>query len=264
MKITKDKLVQLIKEQNNTSKADVIASIDRKREHYLDEMRTTPIYPQNYYQIVLLFLDVFYEKVKGSILFDVLPDRWIYELRYEYDEFSLNIVHIKEYKLDDNLRFKSMRIDETYKLISVNPKGLSVANYAEIYGVGEGTVRQWIRRGKIRTAYKKGKEWVIPALSLPPSRGYESAQYKWSADIEDLTEEYAFLADYVLATFYRDPMDKGKYRVLLVSKETITSDEPGKAAAEKNTELLLDAKSREKLELFLISHPYVRYCGVRI
>ena len=128
----------------------------------------------------------------------------------------------------------------------------------------QGTVRQWIRRGKIRTAYKEGKEWKIPELSPPPSRGYEGAQYKWIYGLDNLPEEYSFLADYVIATFYQDMKDKSKYHVLLVSKETFTSKNPGNVAPTKNQELLLDAKEREKLELFMIAHPQIKYCGHRI
>ena len=47
--------------------------------------------------------------------------------------------------------------------------------------------------------------------------------------------------------------------MLLVSKETFVGTDKG-----KNKELLLDAKDREKLELFMIAHPQIKYCGTLI
>ena len=45
--------------------------------------------------------------------------------------------------------------------------------------------------------------------------------------------------------------DKSLYHVLLVSKEAFIYNK-----MDKNKELLLNAKEREKLELFMISHPH--------
>ena len=48
--------------------------------------------------------------------------------------------------------------------------------------------------------------------------------------------------------------------MLLVARETFSSDDKTVAKA-KNRELLLDSKEREKMELFMISHPQIKYCG---
>lgn len=150
----------------------------------------------------------------------------------------------------------SSHLDAVYKLISINPNSFSVNEYAQFYKVEQGTVRQWIRRGKIRTAYKEGSEWKIPELTPPPSRGYEGAQYKWIKGVDNLPEEYDYLKNYVIATFYQDIADKSKYYVLFVSRETFIGN-----TVKNNKELLLDAKEREKLELFMIGHPQIKYCG---
>lgn len=46
----------------------------------------------------------------------------------------------------------------------------SVSEYAKRNEVADTTVREWIRRGKLDTAVKKGLEWFIPALSKPLDR----------------------------------------------------------------------------------------------
>lgn len=85
--------------------------------------------------------------------------------------------------------------------------------------------------------------------------------YQWINGVDNLPQEYEYLADYVLATFRQDRKDKSKYHVYLVSKETFASDNPGDVAMRKNKELVLNTNDREKLELFMISHPQIKYCG---
>ena len=91
-------------------------------------------------------------------------------------------------------------------------------------------------------------------LTVPPSRGYEGAQYIWQELADDIPEEYQYLNNFKLATFYQDRSDREKYHVLLVAKETT-----GHEDLSANRELILDAKEREKLELFMISRPEIRF-----
>ena len=256
--------LEVIRERECTTKAAALKRLKKKIDRYGEEADTNPKYPKTYYALMIVLLNMFYEKIDKAVLFEELPDYWTYGFTFEYDEFSLNLEHIKEYKLDEDNEYRSSRYDAVYKLVTIRPTSFTVDQYAKFYQVEQGTVRQWIRRGKIRTAYKEGSEWKIPELSPPPSRGYEGAQYKWIYGIDNLPEEYNYLSDYVIATFYQDIKDKSKYHVLLVSKETFVSENPGDVASTKNREMLLDAKEREKLELFMISHPQIKYCGLVI
>ena len=257
--------LEAIRKNECTTKASALKRLNRKIDRYIKEFEENPRYPKTYYALMVVLLKQFYERISDAVLFEELPDCWVYDFTYEYDEFSLDLDHIKDYKLNEDNEYRSHITDAVYKLVSVNPAVFTVDQYAKFYEVEQGTVRQWIRRGKIRTAYKEGSEWKIPELSPPPSRGYEPAQYKWVYGIDNLPEEYSYLADYVIATFYQDMKDKSKYHVLLVSKETFASTEnAGDVAKTKNRELLLDAKEREKLELFMISHPQIKYCGLMI
>ena len=259
-----DKILEAIAKKECTTKDAALKRLKKKIDRYCKEADENPRYPKTYYALMIVLLNLFYEKIKAAVLFEELPDYWTYDFSYEYDEFALTLEHIKEYKLTEDGEYRSSLCDAVYNLVTVHPVSLTVDQYAKFYEVEQGTVRQWIRRGKIRTAYKEGKEWKIPELSPPPSRGYEGAQYKWVHGVDNLPEEYAFLADYVIATFYQDMKDKSKYHVLLVSKETFTSHSEGEVTTTTNKELLLDAKEREKLELFMIARPQIKYCGLVI
>lgn len=256
MVLSMTEMIEYIRQHECTTKESALKKLRKKLEHYMKRADIDTKLPQTYYALLIVLLDAFYKKIESSVLFDVLPDEWAYYFNYEYDEFSLNIEHIRSIEVDEDGGFKSLHPDAAYKLITINPNSFSVNEYAQFYKVEQGTVRQWIRRGKIRTAYKEGSEWKIPELTPPPARGYEGAQYKWIKGVDNLPEEYDYLKNYVLATFYQDIVDRTKYHVLFVSKETFIGN-----TVKNNKELLLDTKEREKLELFMIGHPQIKYCG---
>lgn len=96
--------------------------------------------------------------------------------------------------------------------MTVDTKLLTVDDYANTYGVNTGTVRQWIRRGKIRNAIKLGNEWRIPELTDMPTRGYQTGIYMWMEYLKNLHKEYEFLRNYTTAMFDQDSIDKNKFR----------------------------------------------------
>mgnify|MGYP002802694782 FL=1 len=135
-------------------------------------------------------------------------------------------------------------------LIIIPAKNLTVEEYANMYGVGVGTVRQWIRRGKIRNAKKRGREWLIPELTELPGRGYQSGVYEWYEYLEDLPEEYEFLRKYTVVIINQNRENKKVYEVTYAA---------GGVRPEKKE---YSEKERERLELFLISHPQIHFIGL--
>lgn len=237
------------------TKEEILASIDRKIKKYTEQSTTDHKAPAAFYTIMDSILRSFRKEIEKAVLFDELPKWWIYDYELEYDRFTVSLDHVKEIDLnEDGGHEKGATHDAHYTLIALGFKTLSASEYAELYGVGDGTVRQWIRRGKLRTATKIGAEWRIPVLTMPPERGYEGAQYVWWKQMDDLPEEYQYLNDYKLATFFQDREDKTRFHVIFVSKKTKTCSDTS-----NNLELTLDAKEREKLELLMISRPEIRY-----
>ena len=236
------------------SKEDILKSLGKKRNKYEDLAQNDHSTPYEFYTMVCDMLDRFMNQIKDAVLLDELPDWWIYDYDLEYDRFNMYMVHVKEIQFDEESNeIRSWKPDARYDLIGFSFKKITSSEYAELYKVGNGTVRQWIRRGKIRSACKYGTEWMIPVLTKPPCRGYEQAQYIWNDEMDNLPDEYAFLNDFTLATFFQDRVKKEIYHCLLVPKKSDLDD------SNNARELLLDSKDREKLELIMISRPEIRY-----
>lgn len=237
------------------SKEDILKSIDKKICKYNESAKKDHKTSSAFYILLNSLLNTFKEKIDEAVLFDTLPEWWLYRYYLEYDKFTLSLEHVKSIEYhDDSNRFRSAIHDASYPFVELHFKTLSAGEYARLYDVGDGTVRQWIRRGKLRTATKIGNEWRIPVLTAPPERGYDGAQYLWDKELDGLPEEYAFLNDYIQATFFPDNKDKSKYHVILLSKKSLNGIDTS-----NNLELVLDSQEREKLELIMIARPEIRY-----
>ena len=103
---------------------------------------------------------------------------WFY---YDYDikndSITLSLYKCNNIEFDNDNEISSMEMQLEHTIVEVKCDYLSVEQYAKQYGVTDTTVRQWIRRGKLRTAKKKGRDWVIPALADKPKRGFENVTY---------------------------------------------------------------------------------------
>ena len=128
---------------------------------------------------------------------------------------------------------------------------LSVDEYAKLYEVEQVTVRQWIRRCKLRTVEKAGKEWRISELTDVPKRGFEPAQYRWRAELTDLPVGFEFLNDYIMATLVKS--DSGDaFKVLFTD---------GTGVQSKTRAMELTNEEREKLESYFIANHDVSYAS---
>ena len=139
------------------SKKEVLKRIDKKIARYKKEANEDRNTPAAFYSLLDSLLKTFKSRINEAVLFDTLPEWWVYRYSLEYDRFVLSMEHIKSIVYDDESgQFRCSYTDAEYPLIGFEFKTLSAGEYAELYGVGDGTVRQWIRRGKLRTATKVG------------------------------------------------------------------------------------------------------------
>ena len=138
--------------------------------------------------------------------------------------------------------------DQAYRLFSVDSKLLTVEEYADRYRVETVTVRQWIRRGKIRTAIKYGNEWRIPELTELPTRGRSDALYFLDEDIE-LEKKYEYLRGCHSLWIIQDDYNKKLYQITL----------HGKDITKEYRVMYFDVKEKEQLELYCISSPHIHY-----
>ena len=101
---------------------------------------------------------------------------WFYEYLIAGDRIELSLCTATDVTLDKkgNLSW-STSVERT--IVKQECGLLTVEEFAQNWDVKPTTVRQWIRRGKLRTARKIGKDWFIPELQDKPERGFKTAYY---------------------------------------------------------------------------------------
>lgn len=247
-----EKLYNLYRERHMMTKQDIISDVDGMVKVILEKAAKDPKHSYAYYKTMESLTDKFKQEIMDSVLMEKLEDGWRYEWDISYEGVSLYLVHavlFDEYEFDTSMR----EDDQKYLLIQVDSKLMTVDEFARLYNTEVGTVRQWIRRGKIRTAKKLGSEWRIPELTDMPQRGYVSASYHWQEPLIDLPDKLRYLDEYGSATFMQDDDDKKLYHIYLYSK-----DEENNHFVKKHIEC--GSAERERVELALISNPVVTYC----
>ncbi|MBQ5564614.1 MAG: helix-turn-helix domain-containing protein [Clostridia bacterium] len=229
------------------TKRDILTNIHFEKNIIKKKTEEGSTQSQAYYRIAYELLERLEVKVENTRIFDAPEGYWAYSFEINSQGVILYLEYYNSVDFDENKNLSFSYIGETFPIITVKTRLLTVEEYARMYEVETVTVRQWIRRGKIRTAIKFGKEWRIPELTQVPSRGYRMGQYKWEESLSDLPLEYEFLNKYNLATLYQDDKDKNLYHVNF-SKE-----------GEESTYLTCNIREREKIEMILITNPLVTY-----
>lgn len=234
---------EYIEEQYITTRVQLIDEI----ESYLKAVENKKLsdlisnHSENFYQQYLMLIRQFYDLVKHTLLLKQLEPEWIYSCEIDDTGASLNLCHISDLTVNEEDMITSVCINEEFQLIKVNTKLLTVEEYANIYKVSVGTVRQWIRRGKIRRAIKAGSEWRIPELAEPYGRGYSTGIYNCTRNIENIPEIYSFIS-----SAYRIEIEQIDYDTYEIRCDIRGNDE--------DVYIKMNGKEREKFELFLISN----------
>lgn len=246
---SEEAVLERFNEESLVTKQDVLDRIDYEWRTWEHERTTDQKHSEVFYSILLSLMNRFRKTITLRKLFMELEPFWCYSIHIESTGASLMLEHCAYVRIDEEGRLDASYVDESYELIKVPSRLLLVDEYAEIYGVEPNTVRMWIRRGKIRTAIKYGREWRIPELTDTPERGYRFGQYSWQTPLTDLPEEFSYLNEYDIISFEQDAEDKNKYKVTLMS------------GSKPYRHIILSQKERERLELYLISNPMVQYGG---
>lgn len=246
-----EEMIDLFREQKLTTKDDILTQLwletmswQKNEQNRLSEAGL---------KILLKVADAFKKKVEKAILFNELEPWWVYSVETDSTGMTLLLEHYADHYdsyFDREGNYTGSFIDESFEILKVHTRLLTIEEYASTYGVETVTVRQWIRRGKLRTAIKYGREWRIPELTDVPGRGYKMGQYEWSEKLTDVPEEFSFLSHCDLITLEQSKKDKTLYIASFTSKE---DDGNHHMVCE------LDVKERERLELYLISNPLIRY-----
>lgn len=204
-----------------------------------------------YYERLLQLIDRFYKEVDSMYLMEELQDWWGYGFKIRETGISLFLEHLTMFYdegIDEDDKWSCSRYmvpDEDFAIHQTKAKLLTLEEYGATYQVAADTVRQWIRRGKIRSAVKFGTEWRIPELAEVVGRRYYNGHYEWSTEIPDPPEEIPNINDFSDLNIF-PAKEAGIWEVMLHS-----------ALKGETSGLAMTTKMKEKLELYLIAHPLV-------
>ena len=223
------------------TKQAVIATLDNANRSIVNEMRNNPHHTVQYYNALPQLLNKVIVEIASRNIFDA-PDGWFYSFVITNKSAALYIQHVAEIRMDENGN-AIFDINEKFRLINYPVRLLTVEEYASVSKTEAGTVRQWIRRGKLRNAIKVGGEWRIPEITDPPTRGFTPVRYYNNGHFLSLPKELGVSLNQkpCIIDIYKAKEEKG-YVVLF-----------DYAPAMIPQRLLTDAE-RERLELMLISN----------
>ena len=226
-------------------KTGLLNDLNFRKRSFEKDAATDTKHSAAYYHTLLSLMDRFIENVRNTVFFDKLEPFWSYTYEITSEGITLVLSHYTSVDFDKDYNITGSMGDQDFELLSAKCRMLTIDEYAKQYGIENVTVRQWIRRGKIRTAKKYGKEWRIPELTDFPGRGYQFGQYKVSKEAV-FPEPYAYISEYSNISFEQDKTDKSKYHISFSSREN-------------RKHIVCDAKEREKIEILLIENPFVKF-----
>ena len=227
-----------------TNKQSVIATLDNASKSVVSEMRNTPQHTLQYYNALSFLLDKVIVEIASRNIFDA-PDGWFYSFEITNKNAAMYIRHVSEIQEDEDGNVV-LDIDERFRLINYPVGLLTVEQFASRSKIEAGTVRQWIRRGKLRNAIKVGGEWRIPEITDPPTRGFTPVRYYNNG-------QFFFLPKEIGASFNQHPSVIDIYKSKEEKGYIVLFDYAPAILPQK---LLTDAE-REKLELMLIGNPNI-------
>lgn len=244
-----------------SDKAGILLHIANKKRTYITSAETCQSEREsNFYYLLSQAFEAFEQKVASLILFDNLEQWWFYNFNFAENVFQLLLCHVAYFEIEEGdmyvnefngRAYKKYRLtyDAKYPIFSLQLPRLSVGEFALREQVTEDLVRRWIRRGKLRTAYQVGGQWLIPNLTQAPDwMHYEPVTYSWDQieyDPKSLPETIPDLKKICSIHIARANTKDNRYEVQYVYKNGNTKMD------------ILNPVQREKLELLLLSKEYI-------
>lgn len=169
------------------------------------------------------------------------------------DEYGAKVELICGYYTDTKIRLQRTVFAE------VKARMLDSETYGLIHGIGAGTVRQWIRRGKLPNAMKVGSVWLISELALPKGRGYDFRVYVWDRAECYFEEDLAWLNNYDGVSLEQRQPDE--FVIIPRTKHECGElvDVFPQSQQPELEGIVMDQKRKESFELKLIENPFVKH-----
>ena len=231
------------------TKEKLLSDLQSFLEQYKPLIESEYRHSHIYYEEFNKYASEFLEQIEKSILIEPLPDGWEYSWFISYQTAELIVEHNVIMREDEP---GGADVDQRFVLISVEAPVLTADEFAIRCNTNMSTVTQWIRRGKLKTAYKAGNTWKISALTeKPTSRGYVNACYKWNKRLIDLPEAFEYLNQYNSVEIKRKDGESNKFEVYFF--------DPNNSQGIYPEPIIYTGDEREDLETLLIANPNIEY-----
>jgi excisionase family DNA binding protein len=208
---------ELFREQHLFSREDVLKSLDLFIAH--EKANEDPVYPPSVVSNRVKLCEKFYAAVKKCKLPVLTELWWFYEYDFLENRMELILCRASDIEVEGG-EISTMTATVEHTLISVECDYLTVEQYASMLGVEPVTVRQWIRRGKLRHAKKTGRDWLIPSTEDKPGRGYTSVLYIVEDNARVDSEEFPLLAVSNRISITQDQDKKSRFICYLNNDKT--------------------------------------------
>lgn len=266
--------ISAFKDKTLQTKEEILESVKETRHKYQEEALSADAkHSESFYKALDSLLVGFYNEVALRHLPEPLNDWWDYSYSIESSGIKLLLNHIS-WTHDCKDDYDCHR-DEKLVLTEVSARMMTVSEFAKANGVAPVTVRQWIRRAKIRNAIKYGREWLVPELTESPKwNHYVPCHYCWSANLINLPKNFEYLNEYkcvficqksnnakeYIITLYPNVPGKfvrgldymGDGNIVNEYKEEFRSSHSKELDGEKV--MVISNREREALELYLIGN----------
>ena len=203
-----DNTEEIFREDYLFTREDILQSLELFVEH--DKTNEEPAYLSEVVKNRVKLCKKFIAAVKKSKLPVLTELWWFYEYQFLGNSMELNLCQAYDIEVEND-EISSMTSTVEHTLITVECDYLTVEQYAAMHGVEPVTVRQWIRRGKLRHAKKNGRDWLIPDTEEKPRRGFTSVQYIVENEAYIESEEFPLLSASGQITILQDHENKNKF-----------------------------------------------------
>jgi len=203
-----DNTEEIFREDYLFTREDILKSLDLFVEH--EKLNEEPTYSSEVVKNRIKLCKKFIAAVKKCKLPVLTELWWYYEYQFLDNRMDLNLCQADDIEVEDDI-ISRMTSTVEHTLITVECDYLTVEQYAAMLEVEPVTVRQWIRRGKLRHAKKNGRDWLIPNTEDKPRRGFTTVQYIVENDAHIESDEFPLLSVCETIFIFQDKDKKSKF-----------------------------------------------------
>ncbi|GAB6172962.1 hypothetical protein JCM15765_24400 [Paradesulfitobacterium aromaticivorans] len=248
---------KLFRENYLFTREDILKSLELFVEH--ERLNEEPAYSNEVVKNRVKLCEKFIAAVKKCKLPVLTELWWYYEYQFLGNRMELNLCQADDIEVENN-EISSMTSTVEHTLITVECDYLTVEQYASMLGIEPVTVRQWIRRGKLRHAKKNGRDWLIPNTEDKPHRGFTSVQYIVEKDAQIESDEFPLLSACDSITILQDQNKKSQFICYLNNYKTKFHSvlELTRSEVERLEHTIIES-GKARVEGNIQYVPYIRY-----